>query len=336
MKARSMRRRATRLVATGLVGLLALPGPAWAVGPLEKDHPLVQRGREAYAAGRYEDALRDFEAARKERPSDPIVEFNRADALAKLGRAAEAREAFKQVAESSRQPELAQKSWYNLGNLAATAGDRKEALKSYRRALTLDPTDPLARHNYEVVLRDLPPPQNQPDGGADGGADGGGQDGGEDGGRPDGGEDGGRKEDGGTPVDGGADAGPDGGSDGGTDGGADGGDGGSDGGGGDGGPGDGGGDGGPADGGGDGGTDGGADGGGDDGEGDPKDGGSDGGSESEEESDADRRDGGSPAGDVDRQEAERLLDAMKQNEKNLQLWRFQQKKKPRKPNEKDW
>ena len=40
--------------------------------------------------------------------------------------------------------------------------------------------------------------------------------------------------------------------------------------------------------------------------------------------------------DIDRQEAERLLDAMKQNEKNLQLWRFQQKKKPRKPNEKDW
>ncbi|RKH34250.1 tetratricopeptide repeat protein [Corallococcus sp. CA031C] len=334
MKARSMRRRATRLVASGLVGLLALPGPAWAVGPLEKDHPLVQRGREAYAAGRYEDALRDFEAAKKERPSDPIVEFNRADALAKLGRAAEAREAFKQVAESSRQPDLAQKSWYNLGNLAATAGDRKEALKSYRRALTLDPTDPLARHNYEVVLRDLPPNQNQPDGGADGG-----QDGGDDGGRPDGGEDGGRKEDGGSPVDGGTDAGPDGGSDGGTDGGAPdgGGDGGSDGGGGDGGPGDGGGeDGGRADGGGDGGADGGADGGGDDGEGDPKDGGADGGSESEEESESNPRDGGSPEGDVDRQEAERLLDAMKQNEKNLQLWRFQQKKKPRKPNEKDW
>ncbi|MCY1042454.1 tetratricopeptide repeat protein [Corallococcus sp. bb12-1] len=334
MKARSMRRRATRLVATGLVGLLALPGPAWAVGPLEKDHPLVQRGREAYAAGRYEDALRDFDAAKKERPGDPIVEFNRADALAKLGRSAEAREAFKQVAEASRQPDLAQKSWYNLGNLAATAGDRKEALKSYRRALTLDPTDPLARHNYEVVLRDLPPPQSQPDGGADGG-----QDGGDDGGRPDAGEDGGRKDDAGTPVDGGTDAGPDGGADGGTDGGAPdgGGDGGSDGGGGDGGPGDGGGaDGGESDGGGDGGADGGSDGGGDDGEGDPKDGGTDGGSESEEESEADRRDGGSPAADVDRQEAERLLDAMKQNEKNLQLWRFQQKKKPRKPNEKDW
>ncbi|RKH81983.1 tetratricopeptide repeat protein [Corallococcus sp. AB032C] len=244
MSTQPMRRRAARAMAVGLAGLLALPGPAWAVGPLEKDHPLVQRGRDAYAAGRYEDALRDFDAAKKERPNDPTVEFNRADALAKLGRSAEAREAFKQVAESSRQPELTQKSWYNLGNLAATAGDRSEALKSYRKALTLDPTDPQARHNYEVVLRDLPPPQNGPDGGTDGGQD--------------------------------------------------------------------------------------------EGEGDSRDGGADGGSEGEEETESNPRDGGSSPGDVDRQEAERLLDAMKQNEKNLQLWRFQQKKKQRKPNEKDW
>src|SRR6218665_2818555 len=47
-------------------------------------------------------------------------------------------------------------------------------------------------------------------------------------------------------------------------------------------------------------------------------------------------DGGMSAEEVDRQEAERLLDAMKQNEKNLQLWRFQQKKRPRNPNAKDW
>ena len=50
---------------------------------------------------------------------------------------------------------------------------------------------------------------------------------------------------------------------------------------------------------------------------------------------ADEVDGGVNPQDIDRQEAERLLDAMKQNEKNLQLWRFQQKKQ-RKPNEKDW
>ncbi|WP_426736431.1 tetratricopeptide repeat protein [Myxococcus faecalis] len=320
----------------GLAWLLMLPWTALGAGPLERDHPMVQKGREAYLAGNYEEALKAFDEAKKERPHDPTVDFNRGDALAKLGRVKDAQEVFRGVTESNR-PDLRQKAWYNLGNLAATTGDRVEALKSYRRALTLDPQDVQARHNYEVVLRNLPPPQ---DNSADGGMDGGG-DSGTDGGRPDGGEDGGTKADGGAPVDGGTDGGADGGADGGTedggnDGGADGGgDGGADGGG------DGGADGG--DGGdqgppqkGDGGSDGGADGGGDDGDGDPRDGGADGGSESESDSESSGADAGVSPSDLDQQEAERLLDAMKQNEKNLQLWRFQQKKKQRKPNEKDW
>jgi tetratricopeptide (TPR) repeat protein len=303
---------------------LVLSFPAWAAGPLEVDHPLVAEGRAAYEAGKYEEALSAFEAAKKERPDDPAVEFNRAVALAQLGRVAEAKSAFQRVAESNN-PELQQKAWYNLGNVHAGLSERKEALQSYRRALKLDPSDPLARHNYEVVLRNLPPPQQNssgPDGGTDGGSGG-------DGGRPDAGRDGGQKGDGGSPVDGG-DGGSDGGSDAGT--GADGGtDGGTDGGGGDGGS-DGGGQ--QGEGRGDAGSDAGTDAGSGEGEGEGTDGGADGGSESEEQKDYEVDAGMSPE-DIDRQEAERLLDAMKQNEKNLQLWRFQQKKQ-RKPNEKDW
>jgi tetratricopeptide (TPR) repeat protein len=310
-----------------LVVGLALPASAWAAGPLEVDHPLVAKGRTAYEAGKYEDALAAFEEAKKERPDDPAVEYNRAVALAQLGRVAEAKSAFQRVAESNK-PELQQKAWYNMGNVHAGLGERKEALQSYRRALKLDPNDSLARHNYEVVLRNLPPPQQQ--GGPDGGTDGG-SDGGSDGGRPDAGQDGGQKGDGGSPVDGGTDGGDggsdagtgqDGGMDGGTDGGADGGDGGSDGGGNQG------------EGQGDGGSDAGTDAGSGEGEGESTDGGTDGGSESEEQT-SDEVDAGMSPEDIDRQEAERLLDAMKQNEKNLQLWRFQQKKQ-RKPNEKDW
>jgi hypothetical protein len=302
---------------------VGLASPAWAAGPLEVDHPRVAEGRAAYRAGRYEEALSAFDAAKRERPDDPAVEFNRAVTLAKIGRIAEAKESFKRVTDSKR-PELQEKAWYNLGNIHAETGERKEALQAYRRALKLDPNDELARHNYEVVLRNLPPPQEDaPDAGTDGGQSG------QDGGRPDAGQDGGQKGDGGTPQDGGMDGGVDGGAggDGGADGGADGGqgDGGSDGG---------------ADGGqqgqGDGGSDAGSDGGADEGEGEGRDGGMDGGTGEPEEQTEYEVDAGVSPEDIDRQEAERLLDAMKQNEKNLQLWRFQQKKKQRKPNEKDW
>jgi tetratricopeptide (TPR) repeat protein len=318
--------------------VLGLALPAWAINPLtEVDHPLVAKGRQAYEAHKYEDALAAFEEAKKQRPDDPAVEYNRAVTLAQLGRAAEAKSAFLRVTESNR-PDLQEKAWYNLGNVHANTGERKEALQSYRKALRLDPHDELARHNYEVVLRNLPPPQ---EGGSDGGVDGGdaGSDGGSDGGRPDAGQDGGQQKDGGRPVDGGTDGG-DGGSDagqqgdGGMDGGRDGGgDGGSDGGGDAGADGGDGGDGGGQQGGGQG--DGGSDGGSGEGKGEGEDGGADAGRPSDEQTES-RADAGVSPEDIDKQDAERLLDAMKQNEKNLQLWRFQQKKKPRKPNEKDW
>ncbi|MFZ5441464.1 MAG: aerotolerance regulator BatC, partial [Myxococcota bacterium] len=40
--------------------------------------------------------------------------------------------------------------------------------------------------------------------------------------------------------------------------------------------------------------------------------------------------------DVEKQDAEKLLDSLKSTEKNLQLWRFKQKSKPSDPHGKDW
>lgn len=330
MSGRVMNRRARVGVLLGL-GLVWSSG-AGAAGLLEKEHPLVQRGRQAYDAGRYEDALTAFEEAKKERPHDPTVEYNRGDALMKLGRLDEAKKVFQGVADANSPPALREKATYNLGNVHAMMGDTREAMKAYRRALTLDPSDEQARHNYEVLLRNLPPPQKGQDGGTDGGQDGG-TDGGQDAGRPDAGQ-----PDGGSPKDGGTDGGADGG-DAGADAGSDGGE--------DGGQGDGGqGDGGQNDGGGEGGQDAGGDAGenpggdagqgdggqGDGGQGEEEGQGADAGSEGE----MDEVDAGINPENLDRQDAERLLDAMKQNEKNLQLWRFQQKKRQRNPNEKDW
>lgn len=311
--------------------LLTFSQNVWAMNPFEKNHPLVQQGLDAYDAGRYDEALKYFDEAKKQLPTSAPVEFNRGNALYKLGRLDEAKAAYESV-EKMDKSELKASDYYNMGNTYARLGDDKAAIKQFRNALKLNPKDAEARHNMEVLMRKLPPPPQQ----------------GQDGGTPDSGSsDGGQQKDGGTPkpMDGGSDAGTDGGSrpDGGSgdagqgDGGADGGsDGGADGGTGDGGQGD-------AGQAGDGGSDGGADGGEGDGKGkgdNSKDGGTDGGEPSELSPDG-QTDGGMellPDGGVQgmsKDEAEKLLDAMKQNEKNLQLWKFQQKK-PRQQNEKDW
>ena len=288
-----------------MLGWVLNPGFALALGVLEKNHPIVEQGRKAYEKGDYEEALRQFDAAQKDLPSSASLDFNRGNALFKLGRMEEANQAYHRALETERS-DLKEKDYYNLGNVWAQMGNVKEAVAAYRKALTLDPKDEEARHNLEVVLRELqrPPPDGGTPRAMDGGTDGGSPDGGRDGGSSDGGsgrgssrgnedagQDLGGSEDGGSSRDGGTGSQaptrstrPDGGVPPHTD---------------------------P-----------------DAGDANPDRRG--------EESEQPMPDGGSMAGlRLNQQDAERLLDSIKRDEKNLQLWKFQQKK-PRQESEKDW
>lgn len=318
-----------------LLLVLLVAAPAWAMNPFEKNHPQVEQGTEAYEHQDFEHALEKYEAAAKERPQDARVQYDRGLALHKLGRDDEAKSAFQKALELDQKGELAGKIHYNLGTIAAAGNARDEAIREYRAALKKDPGDELARHNLEVLLKNLPPKSQsgqdggtpdagQPDGGHNdagrpdaGGPDGGTTDGGADAGRPDGGQPDGGGGDGGSPEDGGQDGGADGG-------------------GGDAGQGDGGqGDAGqgdkpePSDAGADAGQSMRPDGGGTDG-GEPEQ--ADGGEEQAAQPEL-MPDGGV---DLSKKEAEKLLDSMKSNEKNLQLWRFRQKTKNSETNGKDW
>jgi hypothetical protein len=313
-----------------------------AMGPLEKNQDDVGEGMAAYEAGDYERALTAFERAQKEHGTDPRVHYNKGLVLHRLGRTDEAKAAFGRAQELDRSGEYEARIHYNLGTIAAVNGQKEEAVREFRKALRKDPNDGLSRHNLEVLLRNLPPKEQKgPDGGADGGADGGKPDGGSDGGARDGGSDGGASDggrdggdsDGGVMPDGGSDAGQ---QDGGQpqDGGA-----------GDGGRGDGGqGDGGQRD-GGKGDSQQGADGGSDGGQGDGgqsqsdqagQDGGSDGGVPQSSDGGASPAELGLIDGGMTAKEAEKLLEPLKRNEKNLQLWRFRQKTQKNDANGKDW
>jgi Tfp pilus assembly protein PilF len=280
-------------------------------GLLEGNHPKVQQGTEAYGKGDWEGALKAYEEAQRELPNNPELQYNLGDAYMKLGRTDDARRAY-EAALAKAGDKLKPRDYYNLGNAFVGLNQKDDAVTAYRQALKLDPSFEPARHNLEVLLRKKNPPQQGPPSPGDGGTP------------PDAGRDAGPANDGGKSKDssdgGGSDASSgDGGQSGASDassdaGGGDGGQGKADGGkGGDGGQ------------GGDGGSQGQGDG------GTTADGGSqDGGNMSQDQRPPEQA---TPVKDVD---VQRLLDAVRRNEKQFLMEQHNRKKDARRRPEKDW
>jgi Ca-activated chloride channel homolog len=137
----------------------------------------VERGNRHYRAGRYAEAVEAYESALRAGRATPELHYNLGTALLRLGRESEADAHFARALQSV-EPDLRQRTYYNLGTRhleagrAAADGTRQldAAVEAYRDALRLDPSDLDAKWNLELALRERerqeqqqPPQQNEPD-----------------------------------------------------------------------------------------------------------------------------------------------------------------------------
>lgn len=134
---------------------------AFAIGDLE-------RGNRHYRAGRFAEAVEAYETALRRGSSSAELHYNLGTALLALGRYGEAEQHLQRALDTV-EPELRQRSYYNLGNRyleAARSGDGEAvplldaAAEAYRDALRLDPDDVDAKWNLELTLRER---EEQPD-----------------------------------------------------------------------------------------------------------------------------------------------------------------------------
>jgi Ca-activated chloride channel family protein len=120
----------------------------------------------AYAEAEFDKAAAEFETLARE-SGDPRWEFNLGTALYRAGRFDEAAGAFERALRGE-DPELEQKSFYDLGNAHYRRGEAmetsarekttaawKQAIAAYEEALALDEGDEDARFNRDLVLRKL-------------------------------------------------------------------------------------------------------------------------------------------------------------------------------------
>lgn len=155
-RARVRRRRSTSLAAAVL--LLAWTGaippglPGWsALGGLAEARA-ADAGRENFEKGDYEAAREAYEAYSAEHPEDPRGYYNLGTTLHKAGELSPAQFALRR-AMAEADPAVRAQALYNLGNTQAKMGDLQGARDSYREALKLQPKDRDTKINLEIVNR---------------------------------------------------------------------------------------------------------------------------------------------------------------------------------------
>jgi Ca-activated chloride channel family protein len=149
------RRRSPALAMTVGAVLVACGGTA--------SYQLVHEGNEHYVDQRFEDALGAYGRALELLPDDPSVTYNIGNTLHRLGRFEEAAIASAAAVEGATDVELERRATYALGNHAFRRADLEAARDAYIAVLRADPTDEDARHNLELVLALLAPPEDPVD-----------------------------------------------------------------------------------------------------------------------------------------------------------------------------
>jgi Ca-activated chloride channel family protein len=144
------------VVALGLLLTLVLPAHASVSDTAERD----------YKSGKYPEAEENYQNAAAAAPKRDDLKFNTGDAAYKAGEYSQAEDAFRQALET---PDLAlqEKAYYNIGNSQYRQGEATEkydnkktiktwqdALKSYESALKLHQSAD-TQYNYEFVKRKL-------------------------------------------------------------------------------------------------------------------------------------------------------------------------------------
>jgi Ca-activated chloride channel family protein len=126
---------------------------------------LNNAGNQAFAQQDYQAALTAYQNAQAKSPDLAEPYYNAANAYYRQEDYGQAQQQF-QAGLPKAQDELAQHSFYNLGNTLFNARQFKVAVEAYKEALRLNPADTAAKHNLELALKQLQQQdqqQNSPD-----------------------------------------------------------------------------------------------------------------------------------------------------------------------------
>ncbi len=114
----------------------------------------IERANRLFAEGKYESTAEIYRRVQADLPESPIPAVNLGAATFKTGKLDDAQMAFRKASEAS-DPAIRGRAAYGLGSCRAKSGDLEGALASFKEAVELLPDDEDAKWNYEWVKRKL-------------------------------------------------------------------------------------------------------------------------------------------------------------------------------------
>ena len=127
------------------------------VGPLsaQSTNEYILKGNEFYRQGKFEEAVKQYDAALKTSPGDATAKFNRASATYRLNKEPEAIKAYEEVIAEEQVVDRKAKAYYNKGSILSKQNKLEESIEVYKNALRNDPSDTEARENLQKALLEL-------------------------------------------------------------------------------------------------------------------------------------------------------------------------------------
>jgi tetratricopeptide (TPR) repeat protein len=148
--------RVRRLLVVGLFVLLT--NSPVSADPTDSN---IQEGLSQYQEGLFPEAEEKFSQARSSRPDDPRLNYNLGSSYYKQEKFQEALQDYTHAALENSDPQLKKNSLYNSGNTLFKMGKLQEAEATYKKVLTLDPSDMDAKFNLEFVREQLKKKEEQ-------------------------------------------------------------------------------------------------------------------------------------------------------------------------------
>lgn len=117
---------------------------------------LVKEGNKNFTEKKYQSALENYRKAQIKNPDDPVIGYDLAAALYQTDEFRDASRNLEKVLQMEaklKDPNLKASAYYNYGNAQYRLGNFDKAIESYQKALEINPKDTDAKYNLEFLQK---------------------------------------------------------------------------------------------------------------------------------------------------------------------------------------